>query len=63
MKDQESYDVQGVTIHSVEVRQTSPDTATANVHVTFDDDTGPRDFSVDWRLREIYGQWKLDEET
>jgi eukaryotic-like serine/threonine-protein kinase len=57
---EQSYDIQGSTIHSLTVDQVAGTTATATVDVSFVDNTGTPRFVIVWSLVKENGQWKLD---
>lgn len=61
--DEKTYDIRRSTINSLEVTSVSGTTATADVDVSFQDNTGSPRFQMSWKLVKEGGQWKLDEQT
>jgi hypothetical protein len=61
ISEEESFDIRGSQVNSVEVTSVTGDTATATVDVEFVDNTGTPRFVLDWRLVLEGGEWKLDE--
>ena len=59
---EQSYEIQGSTIHSLTVDEMSATTATATVDVSFVDNTGTPRFVIVWSMVKEDGQWKLDEQ-
>jgi eukaryotic-like serine/threonine-protein kinase len=59
---EESYEIQGSTIHSLQVDEVLGTTATATMDVSFVDNTGTPRFVIVWSLVKEGGQWKLDEQ-
>jgi hypothetical protein len=57
---EQSYEIQGSTIHSLTVDEVSATTATATVDVSFVDNTGTPRFVIVWSLVKEGGAWKLD---
>jgi hypothetical protein len=57
---EQSYQIQGSTINSLEVNEILGTTATATVDVSFVDYTGTPRFLIVWSLVEEDGEWKLD---
>jgi len=57
---EQSYEIQGSTIHSLTVDEVLGSTATATVDVSFVDNTGTPRFLIVWSLVKESGQWKLD---
>jgi eukaryotic-like serine/threonine-protein kinase len=57
---EQSYEIQGSTIHSLTVDEVLETTATATVDVSFVDNTGTPRFVIVWSLVKEGGQWKLD---
>jgi hypothetical protein len=57
---EQSYGIQGSTIHSLTVDEVSGTTATATVDVSFADNTGTPRFVIVWALVKEAGRWKLD---
>jgi eukaryotic-like serine/threonine-protein kinase len=57
---EESFQIQGSTIHSLQVDEVLGTTATATVDVSFVDNTGTPRFFIVWGLVKEGGQWKLD---
>jgi hypothetical protein len=57
---EQSYEIQGSTIHSLTVDEVSATTATATVDVSFVDNTGTPRFVIVWSLVKEGGRWKLD---
>jgi serine/threonine-protein kinase len=60
ISSEESYEIQGSTIHSLQVEEVLGTTATATVDVSFVDNTGTPRFVIVWGLVKEDGQWKLD---
>ena len=61
--DEESYKIMASTINSLEVTEASDTTATADVDVSFKDNTGTPRFLMTWNLVKEGGQWKLDHQA
>jgi eukaryotic-like serine/threonine-protein kinase len=59
---EQSYQIQGSTIHSLSVDEVLGTTATATVDVSFVDNTGTPRFVIVWGLVKEGGEWKLDEQ-
>src|SRR5215207_3129301 len=59
---EQSYEIQGSTIHSLQVGEVLGTTATATVDVSFVDSTGTPRFVIVWSLLKEGGRWKLDEQ-
>jgi eukaryotic-like serine/threonine-protein kinase len=59
---EQSYEIQGSTIHSLQVGEVLGATATATVDVSFVDNTGMPRFVIVWGLVQEGGAWKLDEQ-
>jgi hypothetical protein len=57
---EQSYQIQGSTIHSLTVDKVVETTATATVDVSFVDNTGTPRFVIVWSLVKEGGAWKLD---
>jgi hypothetical protein len=57
---EQTYEIQGSTIHSLTVDSVLGTTATATVEVSFVDNTGTPRFLITWSLVKEGGQWKLD---
>jgi hypothetical protein len=57
---EQSYEIQGSTIHSLTVDEVLGTTATATVDVSFVDNTGTPRFVIVWSLVKEGGAWKLD---
>ena len=60
ISSEESFQIQGSTIHSLQVDEVLGTTATATVDVSFVDNTGTPRFLIVWGLVKEGGQWKLD---
>ncbi len=60
ISSEESFQIQGSTIHSLQVDEVLETTATATVDVSFVDNTGTPRFLIVWGLVKEGGQWKLD---
>jgi hypothetical protein len=60
IEGEQSYEIQGSTIHSLTVDEVSETTATATVDVSFVDNTGTPRFLIVWGVVKVRGQWKLD---
>ena len=59
IEGEQSYDIQGSTIHFLTIDEVSGTTATATVDVSFVDNTGMPRFLIVWSLVKK-GHWKLD---
>jgi eukaryotic-like serine/threonine-protein kinase len=57
---EQSYEIQGSTIHSLTVDEVAGMTATATVDVSFVDNTGTPRFVIVWSLVKEGGRWKLN---
>jgi tRNA A-37 threonylcarbamoyl transferase component Bud32 len=57
---EQSYEIQGSTIHSLTVDEVVGTTAIATVDVSFVDNTGSPRFVIVWSLVKEGGAWKLD---
>ena len=62
INDEEAYQIEGANVNSLEVTNVSGNTATADVDVSFEDNTGTPRFSITWKLVKEGGRWKLDEQ-
>lgn len=63
VSEEDTYDIQGSTIHSVQVEEVSGSEAEATVDVEFEDNTGTPRFEISWALVQSSDGWKLDEIT
>lgn len=63
VSEEETYDIQSSTIHSVQVEKVSGSEAEATVDVEFEDNTGTPRFEISWSLIRSSDGWKLDEIT
>jgi hypothetical protein len=59
---EQSYQIQGSTVHSLQVDEVIGTTATATVDVSFVDNTGTPRFVIVWGLVKEDGRWKLDQQ-
>ena len=59
---EQSYQIQGSTVHSLRVDEVIGTTATATVDVSFVDNTGTPRFVIVWGLVKEGGRWKLDQQ-
>jgi hypothetical protein len=63
VSSEESYQITGSTVNSLDVTYVDDTTATADVDVSFTDKTGTPRFLITWRLVKENGQWKLDDQV
>ncbi|MGH3085839.1 MAG: protein kinase domain-containing protein [Rubrobacteraceae bacterium] len=61
ISDEESFEIESSTVNYIEIIEVSGDAATAEVDVTFEDNTGAPNFVLTWELVKENGEWKLDE--
>ena len=62
ISSEETFQIQGSTIHSLQVDEVLGTTATATVDVSFVDNTGTPRFLIVWGLVKESGQWKLNQQ-
>jgi len=61
IEKEKSYQIEDVTVNSLEVAEVEDETATATVDVTFDDNSGTLRFLITWNLVKVEdGNWKLN---
>ena len=60
IEDEESYEIERATVDSVEVTAVGERSATAEVRVRFEDNTGAPSFFLRWTLVTEGDEWKLD---